>query len=67
MLVSVSGGLTVWVCPPVLIIAIVLLAIRSQNSSAATQATLHADLKHAYCSQRKLGIDRMECGGNPVV
>lgn len=36
-------------------------------STAAMQATLHAELKHAYCGQRRLDIDRMDCGGDPVV
>lgn len=28
----------------------------------ADRAVLHASLKHAYCSQRRLDVDRMECG-----
>ena len=30
--------------------------------SEETKAALHAELKEAYCSTRRLGVDRMECG-----
>jgi len=30
------------------------------------QGALHAELKHEYCSQRRLPVDRMECGGMPI-
>ena len=33
------------------------------DAPAATQAALHAELKHAYCSTRRLGVDRMGCAG----
>eukprot|EP00316_Scyphosphaera_apsteinii_P023593 CAMPEP_0119331290 /NCGR_PEP_ID=MMETSP1333-20130426/80277_1 /TAXON_ID=418940 /ORGANISM="Scyphosphaera apsteinii, Strain RCC1455" /LENGTH=595 /DNA_ID=CAMNT_0007340855 /DNA_START=21 /DNA_END=1808 /DNA_ORIENTATION=- len=38
------------------------------NLFAATpthiQVALHAELKHAYCSTRRLAVDRMECGSS---
>jgi hypothetical protein len=33
-----------------------------KTQTAPLKAALHAELKHAYCSTRRLGVDRMECG-----
>ena len=33
-----------------------------KEAGASAQASLHAELKHAYCSTRRLDADRMECG-----
>lgn len=32
-----------------------------KSSTAAVQAALHAELKEAYCSTRRLEANRMEC------
>ena len=34
------------------------------TTSNALKATLHAELQHAYCSQRRLGPDRMQCASS---
>ena len=34
---------------------------------AVQQEALHLALKQEYCSQRRLHVDRMECGGEPTL
>ena len=33
-----------------------------RSKPEAVRAALHDELKHAYCSTRRLGVDRMGCG-----
>jgi hypothetical protein len=37
-----------------------------KSTPANVQAALHTELKEHYCSTRRLGVDRMQCGGDPV-
>jgi hypothetical protein len=37
------------------------LVNKYKTSTKAIQQALHAELKQTYCSQRKLGVDRMGC------
>jgi hypothetical protein len=47
---------------------IATLKVNSYKTTPVPQQNaLHMALKEAYCSQRRLTVDRMECGGAPTL